>query len=579
MKGKKRVLLAVIAIIVMAIILHKNLSQIDPGAPLTDLKKDQLVLQISEFPKSFNYYVNNSSDASSVFDLVYASLMELDSNTLEYQPMVAESIEVSKDKKVFKVKINPNAKWADGKQITSADLKFTFDTIMNPENLTSVMRIYMSRLSDPKIIDDLTVEFTAKTVHFKNFEALAGFAVLPKHLFENKNFNKDFNMNLPVGSGPYTLDEVKEGRYYVLRRVENYWADELDYRQNTYNFKTLKYKVMSNDVAFEAFKKGDFDIFDSFTAKRWVEESDSEQFKRNWIIKHKVYNYAPRGIQGIAMNRKRPVFEKRQVREAMNKLLNREQILAKIMYNEYKPLNSYFPGLYENGEKSNANINYDPQAAIKLLREVGYSHLDDEGYLIDAAGKRLEFSLLYANKESERFLTLFAQDCQEVGVKLNLEYVSWATLIKKLDDYNFDAVCIAWSGTLTPDPEQLWHSKHVGEPGGSNLAGFANQEVDSLIDGLAADFDVRHRAEIIKKIDRLIYRDYPYILFWSSDCTRIFYKNIFGMPDTVFSKYSSDIIRNWWFDEEKAAAYKEAVKTKEPLPGKPLEIYYDRVNN
>ena len=144
--------------------------------------------------------------------------MEMHPITLEYMPLIAKSWEISDDKKVFTIKIDPRAKWADGKPITSVDVKFTYDTIMNPKNLTSVMRLYYCRLNPPEIIDKYTIKFTANTVHFKNLEMIAGFNVLPKHLFEGKDFNKVFNMELPPGSGPYILTEVKEGRYYTLTR-------------------------------------------------------------------------------------------------------------------------------------------------------------------------------------------------------------------------------------------------------------------------------------------------------------------------------------------------------------------------
>lgn len=575
LKGKFRIVLIIIAVI-GGFWLLQNFNN-PRSTKIRSLEGGQLTLQTSEFPKSFNYMVNNSVDAATVFDLVYSTLLDRDLDTLEYQPLIAESWTISDNKKEFTFKLDPRARWSDGQPITSADIKFTYDTIMNPKNLTSVARIYYGRFNPPEIIDTHTVKFTANTVHFKNFEALADFTVLPKHLMEGKDFNKDFNMNLPGNSGPYRLSEVKEGRYYVLTRNQDYWADQLPHRKHTYNFAKIKYKVMDPNVAFEAFKRGDFDIYDQITAKRWVTETDSEPFRKNWIVKQKIYNSSPRGFMGLALNFRKPLLKEIKVRQALMHLLDRKTIIEKIMFGEYEPLNSYWQSFF--GKDANPEFPYDPAAAKRLLSEAGYQKLDREGYLVNSAGQRLELTVLYVSEDSEKYLTLYAETCKKVGVKLNLQRLSWATLIKQMDEYNFDAVAIGWSGALSPDPEQLWHSKHRNETGGSNLPGYANPEVDRLIDSLPANFDADQRLAIIKQIDQKIYREVPYILFWESTSTKIFYKNIFGTPKTVFPKYSSGIIRNWWYDPVKVKQYQEAVKKRRALPAQPVEVHYDAVVN
>jgi len=577
-KVKKSYLLIGIIVAIAVIIFYMALNSQGRSAHRAgSIDTGQLTLHTSEFPKSFNAYVNNSTDASEVFNLVYSSLMELDDYTLEYRPLIAESWSLSPDKKEITIKINPAAEWSDGTPITAADVKFTYDTIMNPENLTSVMRLYLGRLNPPEVIDDYTVKFTAKTVHYKNLEVVAGFEILPKHLFEGRDFNKDFNMNLPGGSGPYDLTEVKEGRYYVLTRKKDYWADQLSHRKGTYNFDRLRYRVMNPVVAFEAFKKGEFDLFTEVTAKRWTEDTQSEHFEKNWLVKQKIYNYAPRGFSGLALNMRRPLFQDIRIRRALAHLLNRRLILEKIMFGQYQPLTSYWPSHYGKGEVANPLIEYDPDQARTLLKEAGYDRLGQDGYLINGKGQPVKFTISYVSEESEKYLTVFVEDCKKVGVKVDLERYSWATLIKKMDQYDFDTVIIGWSGTLFPDPEQLWHSRHINDVGGSNLPAYQNPQVDQMVEELPGIFDPNERIRMIKAMDKIVYRDVPYLLFWEADYSRIFYKNIFGQPETVFSKYSSGVIKYWWFDQEKVERYKHAVQQGQALPAEPVEIYYDQL--
>jgi microcin C transport system substrate-binding protein len=572
-KGKYRTIIMIVAVVGAVWLLA--LASKTPQSGGGKAGGGQLTLHTSEFPKSFNYLVNNAADAAAVFGLVYDTLLDRNLDTLEYQPLIAKSWTISDDKKEFTFKLDPRAKWSDGQALTAADIKFTYDTIMNPKNLTSVSRLFYGRLNSPEILDAHTVKFTAKTVHYKNFEMLADFTVLPKHLMEGKDFNKAFNMNLPGSSGPYQLSEVKEGRYYVLARRKDYWADQLPHHKGTYNFAKIKYKVMAPNVAFEAFKRGDFDIYDDITPKRWVTETTSEPFQKNWIIKQKIYNSIPRGFSGLALNLRKPVFKELKVRQALMHLFDRKTIVDKIMYRESQPFNSYWQSFF--GKKANPEFAYNPAIAKRLLDEAGYRKLDQDGYLVNATGQRLEFSILYVTEENEKYLTLFAETCKKAGVKVNLQRMSWATLIKQMDEYKFDALEIAWSGQLSPDPEQLWHSKHCAEIGGSNLPGYQNAEVDRLIDLLPPLFDANRRLAIIKRIDSKIYQDVPYLLFWGPDHAKLFYKNIFGMPKTVFHKYASGIIKYWWYDPVKVKKYQRAVQTKTALPAEPLEVHYDEM--
>ncbi len=550
------------------------------------VKGGELNLYSSEFPKSFNLFVNNAVDAADVFNLVYDTLLDLNPNTLEFRPLIAASWSISPDKRVFTFKIDPRAKWSDGKPITAQDVKFTYDVIMNTNNLTSVMRIFLSRFEEPVLIDDLTIKITARTVHFKNFNNLVTLInILPKHLYEGKDFNKSFNMDLPGASGPYSLSEVKDGRYYILTRRKDYWAQVLPYRRYLFNFDKIKYKIIRDEnVAFEAFKKGDFDVFSQITPKRWVTETDSEKFKKNWIIKQKIYNHHPRGIRGIALNMRKPLFQDIRVRKALFMLLDRKTIIEKLMFNFYQPLSSYWPSLSAS-KPYNEPLTYDPVKAKLLLQQAGFNKLDKNGYLLNQKGERLEFSVLSIMDENvEKYLTVFVESCKAVGVKVNLDLTSWATLIKKMDEYNFDTVTIGWTADLFEDPEQLWHSRHKDEIGGSNLPGYKNEKVDALIDSLPPMFNATERNDVIKEIDRLIYNDVPYILFWWVDYYAVFYKNAFGMPKTFVPKYGSDnfniengIIYYWWYDPVKVKRLQEAYKNNTPLPPETENVYYDKL--
>ena len=555
----------------------------DPAA----VRGGTLTINKQEFPKSFNLYINPSVDASDVFNLVYDTLLDIDPDTLEFEPLIARSWTISADKKTFIFKIDKGARWSDGMPITAFDVKFTYDVIMNTNNMTSVQRIFFSRFEEPIVLDDYTIKFRVKFVHYLNFSNLAGLNILPRHIFEGKDFNKSFNMVLPCSSGPYELTEVKEGRFYILSKSANYWAENLPSRVHMFNFDKIEYKIIrDNNISFEAFKRGDFDVYTStgpnqITPKRWFTETDGEIFQKNWVIKQKIYSHFIRGFRGLALNMRRPLFADLRVRTALSMLLDRETIIDKILYGFEKPINSYWPSISDNYP-----IPYDPAKAEELLTLAGYDRLDRDGYLMNKRGSRLEFTILSRqDDETVKYLTLYVQSCRKAGVKVNLELTSWSSLLKKADDYNFDAVNIGWQSSIFDDPEQLWHSRHIVDVAGNNLPGYKNSRVDTLIDSLAGIFSVRVRNSVIAQIDKIIYPESPYILFWDYDFYPLFYKNEFGKPKTVVSRigkfyyYNIDIqiISYWWYDPVKVRTLKDAEKMGKALPPEPLLVRYDEL--
>ncbi len=554
----------------------------DPDA----VRGGTLVVNKSEFPESFNLYVNPSVDASDVFYLVYDTLLDIDPDTLEFEPLIAKSWTISADKKNYTFMLDRRARWSDGEPLTARDVKFTYDVIMDTGNRTSIQRIFFSRFEEPVIRDDYTVEFRARFVHYLNFANLAEMNILPMHVYKGKDFNKSFNMELPCSSGPYSLAEVNGTRSYVLSRSRNYWGEHLPNRYHMFNFDRIEYKIIrDNNVSFEAFKRGDFDVYTSagprqITPKRWFTETDGEKFKKNWVVKQKIYNHFPRGFRGLALNMRIPLFADIRIRRALAMLLDRKTIIDKLMYGFETPINSYWPSLSENPP-----IPYDPAGAKQLLILAGYDKLDSGGYLVDKNGRRLEFTILARqdDEDSVKCLTLYIQSCRQAGVKIDLELTSWATLIKKIDEYKFDAVNIGLAFSIFDDPEQTWHSKHADELVGGNLPGYKNPRVDRLIDSLAGNFSIEARNDVLKAMDRIIYPGVPYILFWDYDFYPVFYKNEFGKPKTVVSKIGKfyyfnidmQIISYWWYDPVKAKMLRDAERSGTALPGEPVEVRYD----
>jgi microcin C transport system substrate-binding protein len=527
-----------------------------------------------QYPKSFNLYLDNNTFTSDLFSSLYESLLTMNPLIPDQEPGLAEKWSISEDKRTFTFWLNPKARWSDGKPITAHDVKWTFDAILNPANLTGAHKIGFESFESVTAVDDHCVRFAVKEVHWRNLLTAGGFAILPKHIFEKMDFNK-INFEFPVVSGPYKLGEVKEGVSATLERRADWWNRNAPSTRGTCNFQTIKFKFFSSaETGFEAFNKGDIDLFAVYSARLWMNETGTEKFARNWIVKQKVFNYEPTGFQGFAMNMRRPPFDDKRVRQAMALLLNRERMNSALMYNQYALSRSYYTDLYDSAHPCpNKAFTFDKEQARKLLAEAGWKANPKTG-LLEKDGKRFQFRFLERESVADKFLAIYAEDLKDVGIEMQTDSKDSSAWTRDMDEFNYDMTWGGFTSSLYKDPEGLWASKEADRKMSANITGFKNKTVDELIEKQKSIFDVATRHEICRQIDGILYEECPYILLWGINYKRLVYWNKFGSPTTVLDKYNGEnsAYWYWWYDADAAADLKEAMKNNLALPPHPAEV-------
>ena len=527
-------------------------------------------------PKSFNLYLDNNTFTSDLFSSLYESLLTMNPLSPIQEPGLAERWSISDDKRTFTFWLNPKARWSDGKPVTAQDVKWTFDAIRNPANLTGAHKIGFESFESVTVVDDHCVRFTVKEVHWRNLLTAGGFAILPRHAYEKVDFNK-INFEFPVVSGPYRLGEVKEGISTTLERRADWWNRNATSTRGTCNFQTIKFKFFASaETGFEAFQKGEIDLFSVYSARLWMNETGSEKFARNWIVRQKVFNNEPTGFQGFAMNMRRPPFDDKRVRQAMALLLNRERMNSALMYNQYALSRSYYPDLYDTVHPCpNRPFAFDKEQARRLLAEAGWKANPKTG-LLEKDGKRFQFHFLERESAADKFLAIYAEDLRDVGIDMQTDSKDSSAWTRDMDEFNFDMTWGGFTSSLYKDPEGIWASKAADQKMSANITGFKNKTVDELIEKQKSIFDVVARHELCKQIDGILYEECPYVLLWGINCKRLVYWNKFGTPATVLDKYSSESSAYWywWYDADAAADLKEAMKSNLPLPSKPAEVTF-----
>ncbi len=546
----------------------------DPAAdPTNAIPGGSYCQYLGPSPKSLNYYLDNNVMGAQVFGLLYESLLSRDPETLEFTPALASRWSISKDKQTFTFWLDPKAKWSDGRPITAEDVVWTYNALVNPANLTGAIKYSLERLHKPEILPDGGVRFRARSVHWQNLSTAGGFSILPKHAYEKLDFNL-INFDFPVVSGPYRIAKFDEGIQLLLSKRQDWWRKDYPSSQGLYNFDTLKFRFFEDQQnAFDAFCKGEIDLMAIYTASQWhkIEERLSA-VRNNWIVKQEIHNRRPVGMQGFAINMRRPLFQDVRVRKALAHLLNRPFMNRTMMFDQYFLHRSYWEDLYDTEHPNpNPEMTYDPAKARQLLAEAGWKTNPATG-LLEKDGKPFQFTFLNRGG-TDKFLAVFNEALKDAGITMTIVNKDWSAWAKDMDKYDFDMTWAAWGGGLFKDPEQMWSSREADREGSSNITGFKDKVVDALIDEQKGVFELQKRNEILRKIDKRIYEQCPYILLWNIGYTRLLYWNKFGRPPRVMGKFggeSGDAL--WWNDLDRADELQEAISSQTPLPPEPARI-------
>jgi microcin C transport system substrate-binding protein len=314
------------------------------------------------------------------------------------------------------------------------------------------------------------------------------------------------------------------------------------------------------------FKKGELDYYYVNISQQWVEELNTPAFQRGLVLKRKVFNNTPSGVQFLGFNTRRAPWDDIRVRTAFLLLLNRQQLIERLFFKEYFPLNSYFPGLpFENAD--NPKNEYDPQQALTLLADAGWKERDAQGRLVKN-GQPLQIELLYSDKGSERWTTIYQNDLRKVGITLNLRLVNPETRFKMMMQRQFELVSGAWgAGSVFPNPRPEYHSSTADVQNTNNISGFKNKRIDEICEQYDIEFDPAKRAALLRELDGLLTREYHYILEWYPPSERIAFWNRFGQPQGTFSRVGDyigslapGIPQLWWIDPAKAQRLDQAMR-------------------
>ncbi len=474
----------------------------------TPVNGDWLIYHMASEPGTLNPITATDAYESRINRNIYETLVDRDNETLELIPLLAESWEISDDKLSFVFYLKKNVKWHDGTPFTSKDVVYSYERIIDPKVDAPHLKSYYNDVKSVEALDDYTVKFVYSKPYFLALEFCGGMPIIPKHIFENGDFNKHTAGRSPVGTGPYKFIEWKTGSEIVLEKNNDYWGTKP-------NIEKVVFKVINDEtVKFQVMKNGDIDVA-GLTPVQWDKQSASEAFKKNYN-KHAYFtpNYS-----FIGWNQKKSFFSDKMVRRAMTHFLDRELVLEKILLDLGTVVTSPFFLKSPEYPKYIKSFEYSPEKAVALLDEAGW--IDSDGDSIrDKDGEKFEFEFLIPNgsETGEKIATILKEEIKKHGIVMNIRKTEWAVFTDRLQQRKFDAVTLAWSMGVESDPYQIWSSTQA-ENKGSNFIGFKNKRADELINAARVEFDRDKRIKLYNEFAEIVHEEQPYTFLFCRQST------------------------------------------------------------
>jgi len=499
--------------------------------------------------------------------------------------LVCETMEIPADRSWVEFTLRPEAKFHDGTSITPEDVVWTFQTLQAKGHPR--YRSYYGAVLKVEKTGPRKVKFFFKPGVNRELPLIVGeLPVLSKAWWSTRDFEKTL-LEPPLGSGPYKIDSFEPGRFIVLKLVPDYWGAKLAVNVGRNNFDTMRFDYYRDQtVALEAFKAGEYDLRVENQALAWATLYDSPALAQGLIKKAEIPEHLVAGMQGFAMNIRRPMFQDRRVREAVGYALDFEWSNRTLFYNQYKRTRSYFDNseLAARGTPSAEELKllepwrgkipdevftteYNPpktdgtgnwrdgqRAATRLLREAGYKVENQR--LVGPDGKALEFEILLGNPQFERVVLPYVENLKRLGVAARVRTVDPAQYQKRIDDYDFDMAVESFAQSESPGNEQrsYWSSQAADRRGEQNIIGIKSPAVDAMIDRIIEAPDRQSLVTATRALDRILQWGFYVVPNWHIEVVRVAYWDKFSRP-SVAPRVGFDG-STWWVDPQKDAALK-----------------------
>jgi peptide/nickel transport system substrate-binding protein len=495
------------------------------GAQSSSGEDEKLVLRIGDTNDidGFNPFKLVEVPSFEVMDLTYDLLVDFSPKDSSPVSGLADSWETSDDGLTWTFHLNKDAKWHDGKPVTSEDVAYTFQRILDEEQ--GLFIDYVSQIESIETPDEHTVVFTTKD---PSVQMLSMYVyILPKHIWEDvpADETKTFENSPVIGSGPFQAVEWKKGQ--SVRLVAN-----PDYFRGAPNLDEIIFQFYDNDdTMVQALKNGDVDYISGVPINLFKSLENQEGIETNSApdpgfteLGFNLYEPSPEVIEEFGAPKTttgNPALLDPRVREAINWAIDEEELTDKILQGEGVAGSTLVPPIlakYHLKLDESEIQGFDIQRSKELLEQAGWTDTNDDG-TVDKNGEELELRLFVRSEDKDSVTEgQFIEDWfEEAGIGLETKAISDTALTDAIYAADYDMFIWGWSSDA--DPDFILSVLTCDQIMGWSDTFWCNENYSRMYQEQKQQLDIDERADTIKEMQRIAYENNPYIIFYYDNQT------------------------------------------------------------
>jgi peptide/nickel transport system substrate-binding protein len=490
-------------LVFLALLLLCCLASLISGCSSSHADPNSLTFLLESNPTNLDPRYATDAASLHIDSLLFSSLLERDAQ-MNFHGDLAASWSTP-DPMTYVFHLRPNVHFHDGRPVTSADVKATFDFIRNPANRSAKRGAFrlVTAIDTPD----------AATVIFHLKEPYASFAT---NLIRGAvgiapaNAGTDFAQH-PVGSGPFRfVSQVEDDEVVVERNT--------DYFRGGPQLSRVRFRVVPDALvrALEL-RKGSADLELSSLAPDMIPILARE---RSLVVTERPgTNFTYLGI-----NLEDPILAHREVRQALAFATDRDTLIRYLLHGQAQVANGILPPNHWAYEPNVTHYGLDITRAEQLL--------DEGGFPRQANGMRLHITLKTSTDEQFRLIGAALQDqWRRAGIDLELRPLEFATLLSDAVKGNFQLNLLRWVGANNdPDIFEFVYSSKRFPPDGANRGHYHNPRIDALTDGIRTEMDQEKRKALCSEAQKILADDLPYLPLWFTDSISVHRHSLGDLP-------------------------------------------------
>ena len=531
---------------------------------------------------------SRKGNSGALANIGYESLLEGNADEISASyGLLAASIEYPEDRSSVIFYMRPEARFSDGTPVTSEDVAFSYNLLLN-EGLLSFRTELGKAVESVEVIDPHTIKYTFKTegrINIDDISLVGGIPVFSKAWYENTGAMLDESRLDPgVGSGPYMLDELDINKRIVYKRNPDYWGWDLPIMSGRANYETIRIEYFADSEAeFEGFKAGETTFREEYVSKNWATKYDFKAMENGWAVKNELPDGSIPNAQSWIFNLRRDKFSDPRVREAIGLMFNFEWTNATSFHGLYDRIDAFWENSYlkatglpsegelvildtirdilpeevftmepPNSPRSDGERRLDRRnlrTASNLLDEAGWI-VNENGLRANSEGTILSVEFLTQSEGWVRIIQPFAENLITLGIDAKLTKIDPAQLRQREKDKDFDITVSSFPISYEPGTSlrQYFGSEHVD--GVFNDLGLADEAVDKILEFIINAETKEGLENAVTALDRVLRHKRLVVFNWYKSTHNLAYYDMYEHPE-IIPPFSSGYLDFWWINEEK----------------------------